>query len=384
MHQRYPRGLVALLDDLAPQASFPITSDEQIMPAQQIDLKFTCSGKRVHRYSGMLAYRSTSPSEDSIDVFNKIIRIRAKRASVSLSPLQAHNSTVYKQIVKALCLYYILERRPNPLREVAITTTKGRAAPVSSDIQKPGLKQVVGRATDLSILGGIDPAKATILLSESHPGRAVLYASTHLIKSLDSPSPFDRFEKIWRAFNALYKALARRNTDHACHVQLRDYIQNNPASFPLSIAKVTPLTSADIRTKIRWNQMILNNYPTQARTTALRDSIVRNSDPRILAIYQASLPLRATFLNGAGFYAAVSAHINAGIAANVARDSDVLSTLCIKYMYFVRNKMAHAERADHGFTFLHGSTDEAEVIWLVPFLEALVIDLINISDSFQP
>lgn len=352
------------------------------MPTQQIDLKFSRAGRSTRHYSGTFTYRSASSLTDSIDIFNKSVRIQTKRTSSSSNSLQAHNSTVYKQIVKALCLYYILEQRANQLRAITITTTKGRATPVLNNIPKAALKQVVGRTANLSVLGSIDPAKAPILLSESPSGRAVLHAGTHLIKSLDSPSPFDCFEKLWRAFNALYKAFAKANTDHACHVALRDYIQNNPASFPLSIAKVTPLTAVDIRSKIRWNQMILNNYPTQAKTTALRDSIVRNSDPRILDIYLSSLPIRQAFLTNAGFYATVNTHIQIGITANVARDSDVLSTLCIKYMYFVRNKMAHAERADHGFSFLHGSTDEAEIIWLVPFLEALVIDLINISDTF--
>nr|WP_152029954.1 hypothetical protein [Pseudomonas sp. LPH1] len=352
------------------------------MPSQQIELKFSRAGKKTLHYRGTSTYRSALSSTDSIDIFNKNLIIKIMRASTSPNPLQTHNSTIYKQIVKALCLYYIFEKHPNQLREVIITTTKGRAAQTTIKIPKAQIKQIIGRTANLSVLGSIDPAKAPILLSESASGRAVLHAGTHLIKSIDSPSPFDRFEKLWRAFNALYKAFAKANTDHACHVALRNYIQNNPSNFPLSIAKVRPLTATDIRSKIRWNQMILNNYPTQTKTTAFKDSILRNSDPRILSMYQSSLPIRQTFLNNTGLYATVNTSIQAAISANIPRDSDVLSTLCIKYMYFVRNKIAHAERADHGFTFLHGSTDEAEVIWLSPFLEALVIDLINISDTF--
>jgi hypothetical protein len=244
------------------------------------------------------------------------------------------------------------------------------------------LRQVVSRSTDLTILGRIIPSKAALLLSETLAGRAVLYAATHLIKSLDSSSPFDRFEKLWRAFNALYRAFAKANTEHACHVALRSHIESFPACFPLSLAMVSPLTSSGIRSKIRWNQMILNNHSTAAKTTALKDSIIRNSDPRILEIYQASLPVREAFLRNAGLYNEVNTHILTGIQANAPRDSDVLSTLCIKYMYFVRNKIAHAEKADHGFSFLHGSAEESEIQWLTPFLEALVIDLINISDTF--
>lgn len=253
---------------------------------------------------------------------------------------------------------------------------------VSSEITpKANLRQVVMRSTNLTALASVNLIKAELLLSETPAGRSVLHAATHLIKSLDSANPFDRFEKLWRAFNALYSAFAKAGTDHECQVKLRNYIQDSPSLFPLSIAMVTPLTTAQIRSKIKWNQMIFNNHP-ENKTTALKDTIFRNSDPRILEMYQSSLPIRKKFLTTANLYAATSAYIQNGISTNAPRHSDVLSTLCIKYMYFVRNKIAHAEKADHGFAFLHGSTDESEIRWLAPFLEALVIDLINISDTF--
>lgn len=333
-------------------------------------------------YSGVFTYRSATSSTDSLEISNKTVLIKTTRSSSKTNPLQAHNSTFHKQIIKSLCIYYILERQPNPIKDVTLTKQNGAASITTNAIPVSQLKQVVGRAADLSALATIDPAKATILLSETPAGRAVLNASTHLIKSMDSSNAFERFERLWRAFNALYKAFAKQNTDHLCHVALRDHINQNPALFPLSIAKVAPLTSADIRTNIRLNQMILNNYPTQAKTPAFADSIIRNSDPRILEIYRNSLPIRETFLANAGRLASVITHITAGTTANIACDADVLATLCIKYMYFVRNKIAHAEKTDHGFSFLHGSADESEIRWLAPYLEALVIDLINTSDTF--
>jgi hypothetical protein len=347
-----------------------------------IDIKFSRSGKKAPLYEGKFAYRSASPETDSLHIFNKSVAIETSRSSNSSDFLQAHNSTIFKQIVKALCLYYIVERRPNQLSEITITQTKSRATPISTSIHKAKLRQVVARTADLSVLHKVKQREASLLLSESPSGRAVLHAATHLIKSLDSSSPFDRFEKLWRAFNALYKAFAKASTDHACHVVLRKHIEDFPKSFPLSIAEVGPLSADDIRGQILWNQMILNNHPTQAKTQALKEAILRNSDHRILQIYNDSLPVRKTFLVRGGFYEEIVNHIQNGITAKFVRDSDVISILCIKYMYFVRNKIAHAERADHGFSFLHGSTDESEIRWLAPFLEALVIDLINISYTF--
>lgn len=351
-------------------------------PNQKIDLKFSRAGVATMLYSGQSTYRSSSPATDSLKIFNKKIEIISKRSTNAENPLRAHNSTFLKQIVKAICLYYIVEKHPNQLREIKITQMMGSDVVGSNTILKSDLRQVLTRSTDLAILGNIVPAKAAILLNESIVGRAVLNAATHLIKSLDSSSPFDRFEKLWRAFNALYKAFAKKSTDQECHVELRKHIEKYPGIFPLSIAKVSPLSVANIRPMIRFNQMILNNHPTQRRTEALKDSIERNKDTRILEIYLASLPVREKFLKNDGLYAATLLYIVNGIQAKVTRDSDVLSILCIKYMYFVRNKMAHAEKADHGFSFLHGGAEELEIRWLTPILEALVIDLINISDTF--
>jgi len=54
--------------------------------------------------------------------------------------------------------------------------------------------------------------------------------------------------------------------------------------------------------------MILNNHATQAKTRALKESILRNSDPRILEIYRQTLPIRETFLRATGDYNTVEAH----------------------------------------------------------------------------
>ena len=128
--------------------------------------------------------------------------------------------------------------------------------------------------------------------------------------------------------------------------------------------------------------MLQNNHPTPARTKALRDTILRITDSRILAIYQETLKIRESQLNTAGHLNVVIAHITAGLATSTVNHSDLVTTLCNKYMYFVRNKIAHAERTDSGFSFLRGSAEETEIAWLIPMLEALVIDLINISETF--
>lgn len=352
------------------------------MANSNIEIKFICGPNKKKLFVGTASYRSSNAKTDKFSIYNKIIVIESNRTSVQRDPLKQHNSTFYKQIVKAICLYYLMERKPRSLREIAITQNLGKAKEHRQALSHPELKQVVSKSADLTVLGAISPNKAALLLEETTRGRAVLHAVTHLIKSLDSVSTFDRFERLWRAFNALYRAFAGQSTEHSCHRALRDHIQQHPTLFPLALRLVSPLTAAGIRPNVRWNQMILNNHATSAKAAALRDSITRVMDHRILSIYNDSLPIRQAHLKSIGALSTVQSHIATHLQSGTVRDSDVLSTLCIKYMYFVRNKIAHAERADHGFSFLPGSAEEQEIQWLIPFLEALVLDLLNIADTF--
>jgi hypothetical protein len=352
------------------------------MPTTHIELLFTHSGKKVPLYTGTFSYRSKVSLSDTLNITNKCILIETKRSSLNTKPLQSHNSTFYKQIIKSLCLYYLLEKHPNQLRKINLTKRSSGKIKSKEEISKIDIRQVVKKSANLAVLKDINNLKAQIVLQETETGKAVLNAATHLIKSIDSSSAYDRFEKLWRAFNALYRAFAKQNTDHDCHVALRAHLLANPNLFPLSLSKVASLTAQDIRKNIRLNAMILNNHSTQVKTKGFADSVKRNTDRRILEIYDLSLPIREKFLKTAHLYTDLVAYIAAGIAKNSTCDAEVVSLLCIKYMYFVRNKIAHAEKTDHGFTFTKASADEAEISWLAPFLEALVVDMINISDTF--
>jgi hypothetical protein len=128
--------------------------------------------------------------------------------------------------------------------------------------------------------------------------------------------------------------------------------------------------------------MLQNNHPTANRTKALKETILRTTDRRILEIYKTTLPIREAFLRAEGHYNAINTHLQTQAAAPQMAPADIVASLCIKYMYFVRNKIAHAERVDYGFAFVRGSAEETQIRWLMPMLEALIIDLLNKADTF--
>lgn len=373
-----------MLRELLPpeQPTGPKSLLKKIMTNIKIEVTLACSGPTRILFNGAAQTRSSRTTTDQVLITTRKVTASLQRSSVPSVPLAAHNSTFFKLIIKSLALYYTLERRSSQIRKICWQKITASGETTEFPVADSEIVQIVNKATDLSSLALIDPNRAALLMEETDRGRAVLYATTHLIKALDSKGPFERFDRLWRAFNALYKAFAGSTKDSDCHIALANDIRSNPGRYPLSVAKVAPLTKDQIRQHTRWNLMLQNNHPTAARTKALRDTIVRIEDSRILKIYRDTLPIRKAHLIAAGYFNAVNSHISAGLAAPQVNHSDLVTTLCVKYMYFVRNKIAHAERTDSGFAFLRGSAEESEILWLTPMLEALIFDLINISDTF--
>ncbi|MFD2755414.1 hypothetical protein [Comamonas terrae] len=353
------------------------------MSVLEIEINLSVSGATAVLYSGFVKTRSSGNHADKIFITNKKILINCVRSSIGPDPLKSHNSTFHKIIVKGLALYFLLTCKPAKIKNL-ILRRFGSNDKFISELTVPSadIAQTTHASANLSAVSKIDPLKAILLLEETPVARSVLYATTHLIKANDARNVFDRFDRLWRAFNSLYRAYSGKTTDTDCHIFLANDIRQNPASYPLAIASISGLTSAMIRTKVRWILMLQNNYPTAKRTKSLKESILRTKDSRILTIYRDTLTVREKFLKAEKHYTAVDSHIKTELAAPSINNSDVVVTLCIKYMYYVRNKIAHAERADHGFSFLLDHAEQKELDWLNPMLEALVIDLINISDQF--
>ena len=352
------------------------------MATHEVVINFKYSGKTALLFQGSAGYHSSLLQTDKVKITHKNIIIEAVRSRVAKDPLRSQDSSFYKQMLKSLCLYYILCRQANNIKGITVNVQKANGVMVCIAELGDGMRQIIGKSCNLSVLSKIKPQKAEIVMHKTTVGKSVLYAATHLIKSLDAQCSVERFLRLWRAFNALYRVLARQSADHECHRVVRQHIMNNIMHFPHSLASISAFTSEEIRQNTRWVKMILNSCPHQNKANALADSLLRNKDARILEVYRQTLPARKNFLSSAGRMNEVVSHISSNIAMNSVCDQDVLATISLRYAYFIRNKIAHAEKVDHGFSFLHEDRDRAEAKWLAPILESLVIDMINISDTF--
>lgn len=94
------------------------------------------------------------------------------------------------------------------------------------------------------------------------------------------------------------------------------------------------------------------------------------------------MTVREKFLRDKGLYNDVETHLNHHIENKTLNNSHVTATLCIKYMYFVRNKSVHAEKVDSSFRLTSNTKEEIEVKWLSSLLDLLLIDLVNAHSNF--
>jgi hypothetical protein len=180
----------------------------------------------------------------------------------------------------------------------------------------------------------------------------------------------------------LYKEKTKKVRDADCLIELRNHMTNNQHLYPLSRTEVSSLSTIDIRDKIRWRQMLLNDFPTDKKAGELNGFITRVTDSRLIEIINESLSIRQDHLVAKGYYQTVQLHLNNKLNSPSKNDIDLVAVLCLRYMYFVRNKTFHAEKLDSAFNLIPNSKEEQELAWCSNILKMLILDLINFNSQF--
>jgi hypothetical protein len=68
---------------------------------------------------------------------------------------------------------------------------------------------------------------------------------------------------------------------------------------------------------------------------------------------------------------------------NIKADIEVSALICLKYLYYARNKLVHAERVHPSFHIIKSrSNEELKISWCCDVLLRLVIDLLNCNSKF--
>ncbi|MDA8334718.1 MAG: hypothetical protein M0Z41_06975 [Peptococcaceae bacterium] len=201
------------------------------------------------------------------------------------------------------------------------------------------------------------------------------------LKGATTELPDDGFDKLWRAFNALYSHIGRSEDNELNrHIYMRKFILQNIPLFTDSASLFSQFNADKIR-KLRWRDMILNDYATQAKTRAFSDFILRYTDYRINQVFNEILPFRQNNLQVAGLLNNILLHISNRIANGEKNDCELLCLYGIKYSYFIRNKFFHGEKLHHSFYILQND-EIAEISLLSNIFTVFLRDLIAANCTY--
>tara|TARA_R110002050_G_scaffold151812_3_gene279016 strand:- start:2931 stop:4010 length:1080 start_codon:yes stop_codon:yes gene_type:complete len=330
-------------------------------------------------------YSNNSNLKDKIIVKEKSIKITANRSKKTSISDVLHNAdtAMNRQISKSLAYYYAAVGKPNKITSIKVSRHLSGKLQEEKTINKSGVRQIINCDNGMAYLQRINRSELETIWKESEAGYALLYAITHLISSCSSPEPFQRFEALWKCFNSVYKLKEGSGQDTQCLRSLRAHMIANVARYPLSTTRVTPMTHDDIFAIVNWRNMILNDYKQESQSGYLLGFIQRISDARLIKKIEDSLPIRQQFLQNQGYLPTVLAHIQQQKAVNTNSDIEVVAFICIKYLYFARNKLVHAERVHPSFHWVKEySNEELKIDSCSLILKLLVIDLLNFNTQF--
>ena len=335
-------------------------------------------------YNGEVPYPFSKSYTDTVSVFgNKIIIVAQRSNKVKISGIfENYTSAIYTQIVKALVYYYCISGEAIEISDISLDYFYKSELKATHRIENKNINQIVSKTEQLSILKNLNHDAVNVIFEETQRGHSYLIALTHLVKSYCSESPYDAFERKWKAFNAVYRQVSGLETEFKRQSFVRKDLVDNPEHYPLIIDEVNKLNTDTIRSKVRWIKFIHNNFSTIKQAENYKNFVLSNDDYRLAEINQSTITVREDFLKEKGFYEDVTAHLADIISNKRINNSHLAATLCIKYMYFVRNKSVHAEKIDSSFRLTALSKEENEIIWLSNLLDLLLIDLVNGHEHF--
>lgn len=333
-------------------------------------------------FDGKVSYHGSSSFTDYFKIYTNKILIEANRsAKIPLDNIfYNHFSSIYNQILKALLFYYVSTKKFVKIKTIDVSRVRSNRKLEEKVFNSDQFNQVLDSSFKLNFQ--ISKSSLTELFNETSKGRATLIAISYLLIANTSMSESDRFEKLWKSFNKLYTSITGSSRDFDCLRDLRDFVLKNPNILTLSSQYVKKLNTKKLRNSIRWRAMLLSNYDTEKQTKAFRDFVLRYSDKRIMEILlETKYGYRETFLKNKKYFTAVNKHINNNIKKETIHDNELVLLLTGKYMYFVRNKSFHGEKADSAFR-LSVNKEDIELKFLNTVLELYLVDLINANNKY--
>lgn len=344
---------------------------------------------------------------------NQIVISCDRKAKINLNNI-IHNeaNSINKLITKSLVYYYIKANRFNAIKTISFHRIKtgGEEIMLSIPNASTSLEQVL--TTQYRGIT-IDSNSILEIFKDNDKKDVVLQLTlTYLLKSQISIEPSVKFEKLWQSFNSIYKYLGNGLNENDSQIYIRQFIIDNNSLFPKSIDIAKHITSEELKENVRFSDLLQNDYDTKEKIVAFIAFIYRYKNDKIsknildnIGYFENNLKtilsinqIESKFNKNthiAHIYHSNKSSTDNDVIFRTVRDYLIYNTktttpdteievivfLCIKYCYYLRNKIFHAEKEDLTFRFAKNNII-SEINWINNILETLIIELISANSSW--
>ena len=376
-----------------------------------IEINFDSKEEDKTYFNGNINYSNDINKTDKCIIKSSSIKIEAIRNTniEPLSILTKDTTTLHTQITKCLIYYYIFRRSFSRITTITVSRRRDTAfSTVTIPKENIEIEQVVEKEFNINNNYIINNINDIFLVGDK--STTLFNCLSYLLKALNTNESSNKFEKLWKAFNAIYRYIGKNENENNCLINLRKFMIKNEILFLNSKNIVKNEETSDLRKKIQFRNLILNDYPTPSHTVGYISFLQRNTDKRLLTILQDTLSYREenikkissvdklekrfNDLNLSGLYGIIKSDPNnllitevkkklgQDIRNNIKSDIEIVTFICVKYAYFLRNKIFHAEKHDLSFRFIKNNL-LYEIDWINCILESVIIELINCNSIWD-
>ncbi|AZA58612.1 MULTISPECIES: hypothetical protein [Flavobacteriales] len=373
-----------------------------------INISFDAPDIFISREIFDMEYKGSSDTNDELEIKNDTLTIRSNRsAKINLINIVfSESNSIHNQIIKSLIYYYIKVNRFVPIKSISINRIKqtGEDTIISLPTTKIAVEQILNEkfiSIDISTVNIND------LFKSDDKSKAIQYALTYLLKSKITNEQSERFEKLWKSFNSIYHYLGNGANENECHRLIRNFILTNPTLFSKSHRKAKAITIKELREKVRFYELLSNDYDTKEKIVSFIAFVFRYQNKVVcknlldnISYFETDLKdifnldkveskfnkfdyIKDLYHNNKSssdkdiIFKKVKDYLEDKVKNPVPNtELEITAFICLKYCYYLRNKIFHAEKQDLTFRFAKNNLI-FELEWVNEILETLIVELIS-------
>ncbi|MCT4697624.1 hypothetical protein [Tenacibaculum haliotis] len=351
--------------------------------------------------------------KDELIINKNTITINCNRkAKINLNNIIfSEKNSIHNQIIKSLIYYYIKINAFVKIKSITIHRLTKTNDEIILALPNNGIliEQILNNK-----FSGVNVSSQSILdiFKNNDKANSIQFALTYLLKSKTTSEPSERFEKLWKSFNSIYYYFGNGLNENESQRLIRKFILENQQLFTNSLDNLKNITSQVLKEKVRFYELLANDYNTKEKIVSFIAFINRYQNSKIcknildnLSYFEKDLKNIFTvdkieskfnrFDNIKQIYNSnkkssdteiIYKEVKSYLQENVKnpkpnKEVEILVFICIKYCYYLRNKIFHAEKQDLTFRFAKNNLI-IEIDWINNILESLIIELISANQQW--